>query len=192
VPPQRRTGPSWWRRNVWGLVALVPAFALALGPGVKDGYDEFWKAKPHQAISATADGWVNYAGARMRLTDLVRVTDLVDFDRKPVTLPDNMQAWRARIAFQAPDDSQLGGCRILLEDRSGRTFGSEPGELSRVKVPLSGCSRDTTTATSGPSPAQPGSFETVAYFVVPVGTQPVAVRITLLTELPSYALLTAY
>jgi hypothetical protein len=177
------SGGGWWRRNWWGLLVLVPALALAIVRQLPDAYDMYWKTQPREPVSAAAGQWVSFAGARMRLVELAEATDVVDFDRHPFTVGHGVRIWRARIAFDTQNPEAIGGCRIEAEDGTGRTFGANPSELSRAHVPYAGCSPDTDKA---PGPA----FEIVAYFVLPPGDRPVAVRITLLTRLPRYAHLT--
>jgi hypothetical protein len=174
---------GWWRRNWWGLLALLPALALAIVRQLPDAYDEYWKSQPRKPIGAAAGQWVSFAGARMRLTELAEAKDVVDYDRHPFTVGHGVRIWRARLAFDTPDPDAIGGCRIQAEDGTGRTFDTNPSELSGAHIPYAGCSPDTDKS---PGPA----FETVAYFVLPAGASPVAVRVTLLTQLPRYARLT--
>jgi hypothetical protein len=169
---------SWVRRNQWGLLALVPALVLALWSSAVDGYRLYWQSAPRTPVSGAPGGWVDYGGARLRLAELVPATDLVDFDGHPVTLPAGTKPWRARIAV----DPALAGCRLLLEDATGRTFGAGPAELERAQVPFASCA---------PDKASGGAFETVAYFVLPAGARPVAVRVAVANALPRYARLIA-
>jgi len=173
----------WWRRNWWGLLALVPALALAFYAPVKDARDQYWLSKPHEPVSAAADGWVSYAGARMRLVALVPATDVKDFSGKPVSLAGGAQIWRATIAFKAPDPTKIDGCELALESSDGATFEANPSELTRADVHYASCAPDTS--------AKPGlEYQAVAYFVVPRTTRPVAVWVILATKLPRYAWLT--
>src|SRR5215813_8570492 len=153
---------GWWRRNWWGLLALLPALAMAIGWQLPDVYDQYWKAQPRESVGAAAGQWVSFAGARMRLVELAEATDVVDYDHKPVTVGHGVRIWRARIAFETPNPDAIGGCRIQAEDGAGRTFDANPSELGEARIPYAGCSPDTDKS---PGP----TFETVAYFVMPAG-----------------------
>jgi hypothetical protein len=172
---------QWWRRNRWGLVALVPALALAFYAPVHDFYQRYWFDKPRQPLSAASGGWVDYAGARMRLVDLRDVThEVTDYDDKPFPLPAGVRIWRATLEFIAADSEKILGCRLAMESAAGSTFDANPNELSGADVRYAGC------APSGLG-TPPPQYQTVAYFVLPSSARPVAVRVTLETLLPGYA-----
>jgi hypothetical protein len=71
-------GRGWWRRNVWGLVVVLPAFAAMLYGSV---YDELgnWTARDPRPVAAAADGWTDFGGVRLRLVEIVPATDLKRF-----------------------------------------------------------------------------------------------------------------
>jgi hypothetical protein len=170
---------GWWRRNRWGLVFLVPALALALWPSVADGYPAYWNAKPREPVTASPGGWVDFAGARMRLVELAPATGLAGFDGKPVALPPGVKAWRARIAFDAgPGATGLAGCALKLADAAGHTYEAGPVELRKARTPFPTC---TAEKDAGPR------YETVAHFVTPPDARPVAVHLIVPTQLPRYA-----
>ena len=174
---------GWWRRNRWGLVALLPALLGASALDLGDGYDRFWNSQPRAPVGPGADGWVAFAGARVRLAALAPAEDLREYGGQPFAPPPGVRVWRAAIAFDgAAPGGALAGCRLLLEDAAGRTFDAGPTELRRARTPIAGC--------TPPSGAR-GPYETVAYFVTPAGARPVAVRVVLFTKLPAYARLTA-
>lgn len=180
-PPART--PGWWRRNRWGLLVLVPVLALALGPSVKDGYELYSRMDDHEPVSAGADGWVAFSGARIRLAELVEATNIPAYGSKPFQLPEGVRAWRATMTFEASNPKAVSSCKIELEDRDGRVFTANPVELSAARVPYAGCTPD--------DDAKKSSFQAVAYFVLPQSAKPAAVRITRATETPRYARLTA-
>src|SRR5262245_24141107 len=160
----------WWRRNWWGLLALVPALALAFYAPVKDAYDRYRSGEPHEPVSSVAGGWVSYADARMRLVALAPATDVKDYAGKPVSLAGGAEIWRATIAFVATDQAKIEGCELLLEASGGATFTMNPSELSGANVRYAGCTPDTLA-----TPAPGTEYQTVAYFVLPGAAQPVAV-----------------
>jgi hypothetical protein len=181
---ERGAAPTWLRRNRWGLLALVPALVLALWPSGCDGYARYRASRPREPVTASRGGWVTFAGARMRLVELVPAGDLADFGGRPVPLPEGTRAWRARIAFEAPRTAPVAGCRLTLEDTAGRTFEAGPAELQGARIPFAGCAPE---PADGASPA----FETVAHFLLPTAARPAAVRVTVATQLPRYARLIA-
>jgi hypothetical protein len=183
---------GWWRRNRWGLIALVPALAAAVAVPTYEAYEGYWKSRPREPIVAGDDGWVAFAGARLRLEELAPADDLVDSNRNPVTPPEGVKVWRVRIAFNAPDAESLAGCALTLEDDSGRTYGDAPRDLAMVTLLNARCTPpDTELATPSPGASAPSTYENVTYFATPSSARPVAVRVTLRGHLPAYARLTA-
>lgn len=178
-PVTLRSG--WWRRNWWGLVLLPVALAVALIPSVRDGYGPFWKNRPHLPSTGTPGGWVQLGGARMRVRELAVRTDLRGYGGRPVTLPDQVRAWRATIEFAAPRQDAVRGCAIALEARGGRTYSADPVELSDLDLPIAGC-----TAPDPPG-APPAAYQIVVFFVLPRVAAAAAVRISLPAQLPRYA-----
>jgi hypothetical protein len=177
-------------------VALLPVLAAAGGLHLDEGYDRYWKGQPHRAVSGDRGAWVIYAGARMRLIKVVPKLDVKDFAGKTVPIPRGIRVWRAQIAFQVPRPGSLAGCTLMLEDTAGRTFEAQPEELGQARLPFVGCAPDATSDTAsdartGTGSGQPSRFDTVVYFVMPVSARPAGVRVTLPTELPAYARLTA-
>jgi hypothetical protein len=181
--------PSWWRRNRWGLVALLPALAAAIGPGVREGYRHHRDAQPSAPIGAGADGWVVFAGAHMRLAEITPATELRDYRGRRYTPPSSLRVWRAEIVFDGTAREALAICRLLLEDAAGRTFDAGPAELRGLRIPLPGCTPQP-AGPDAPSRSNRADYATMAYFVTPASARPVAVRVMLTSLWPSYARLT--
>jgi hypothetical protein len=180
---------GWWRRNRWWLAALLPALVAAIGVDLHAAYRHNRTAQPSRPIAPGSDGWVQFAGARMRLAEIA-AADLQDYRGRPYAPPPAVRVWRAEIVFDgAAAGAALGSCRLLLEDDAGRTFDASPAELRGVRVPLAGCTRPSAPAT-GPSRAAGTEYTTTAHFVTPAAARPVAVRVLLTRELPRYARLT--
>jgi hypothetical protein len=175
--PSTPAARGWWRRNRWGLVALVPALVLALGPDLKDGYELVNRLEPRQAVTAGADGWAGLPGTRIRLVELATVT-VTGYGSRPFPLPDGVRAWRARLDFETTDPERVKGCQLSLEDRSGRLYGADPDELDGSRVRPGFC----TPEDDGTGPA----YEREVYFVMPESADPAAVRIVWATQLPRY------
>jgi hypothetical protein len=183
---------NWWRRNRWGLAALLPALAVALGPGVRDGYRHHRDAQASAPIGAGPgdDGWVVFAGAHMRLAELTPAGELRDYRGRRYTPPGSLRVWRAEIVFDGAARDRLAICRLLLEDAEGRTFDAGPAELRGLRIPLPGCTPQPSGADTRTPRANPAEYATMAYFVMPAAARPVAVRVMLSSLFPAYARLT--
>lgn len=175
---------QWWRRNRWGLVALVPALALAFYAPVHDFYDRYWFGKPREPLSAAAGGWVDYAGARMRLVGMRDMTnEVTDYDDKPFKLAAGVRVWSATLEFATSDPDRILGCQLSVESAAGSTFDANPSELLGADLRYAGCA-------PGGIGTPPPQYQTVAYFVLPSTARPVAVRVSMPTLLPRYVRLT--
>jgi len=174
-----RAAKGWWRRNLWGLIVLLPVLALALGPSVKDGLDLYNRMDAHEAVRAGSDGWVTYSGARMRLVDFGPATDLKTYEGTAFEPPGDTKVWRATIAFEAASKDTIKACNLTLEDTEGRLFSANPTEMAGTRTLYPSCTPDDDNA---PSP-----WEIVMYFVTPESARPEAVRISRGLELPRYA-----
>ncbi|MDQ7905358.1 hypothetical protein RB614_12565 [Phytohabitans sp. ZYX-F-186] len=177
-PPAGPKTRGWWRRNIWGLVALLPVLALALAPSVKDGLD-LYNRHPHEAVLPSADGWTSYSDARMRLVSFGPATDLKTYGGEPFQPPGKTKAWKATIEVEAADKESVIGCNLALEDAEGRLFGAKPDELSGARTPFPSCTPEDDEA---PSP-----WQVEMYFVTPDSARPAAVRVTSGLHLPHYA-----
>jgi hypothetical protein len=181
---------GWWRRNRWGLAALLPALVAAIGLDVRDGFRHHRDAQPSDPVAAGADGWVTLAGMRMRLAELAPVTQLEAYGGRRYAPPASLKAWRAEIVFDGPaPPGGLLGCRLFLEDDTGRTFDASPAELRGARIPIADCAPQAASAATPPRPGRP-EYTTLAYFVTPASARPVAVRLTLTGTLPRFARLT--
>ena len=186
---------GWWRRNLWGLLLVLPMLALGLAvPFWNEAYDRWFHLNPTLPVTGAKGAWADYAGGRIRLLELGPV-ELQDYSKKPFTVP-GTRIWRARTAFDTPTAETYGGCRVNAEDTDGRTFADRPPELSGAKVTSDfGCTPPLTfEASPGPSPSPSGgraTFENTYYFVLPASARAVAVRVFLGTKAPRFARLTA-
>ena len=176
---------NWWRRNRWGLIALVPVLATTVWLSWGDAYDRYWKRQPNEPVRAGSDGWVSFAGARMRLEGLGEGEHLTVFGGEKFTPPSGTAVWEARIAFDAPKPDDLGGCQIKLQDSAGTIYDASPVELSSVRV---GAERvGFASCTPDFDETAKTKYERAAYFLTPASIRPAAVRIILPTQNPRYA-----
>lgn len=172
APPPKQRG--WFRRNLLGLLTLVPLAAVLAGLGVYNGngYERFWKREPRVPVVAGAGSWLSYSDARIRLAELVPAPE--------VTAPGGVKVWRATIDFDVPKQESLYGCKLLLEDDKGRLYGAGPDELDGVRgLPIPSC--------TDLDNEKLNRYQTVAFFVTPADARPVALRIEQALSLPRYA-----
>ncbi|WP_460844946.1 hypothetical protein [Phytohabitans suffuscus] len=177
--PAAPKAKGWWRRNLWGLIVLLPVLALAVGPSAKDGLDVYNRRGPHEAVLPGGDGWVSYSGARMRLVDFGPATDLKTYGGDAFQPPGSTRAWKATVEFEAADKESVAACNLALEDGDGRLFSANPSELTGARTPFPSC---TPADDDAPSP-----WQVDMYFVTPESARPAAVRIARGLELPRYA-----
>lgn len=202
---------GWWRRNRWGLVGVIPAILLLFALSAEYLYEKTYKGKPRNPVPAGADSSFELSGTRLRLVDLGPATDLKAYDGKAFQPPPGVAIWRARIEFfivvpkdpnedlfpgldplpgetkppvdpDAPPETKLGGCEIVLEDTQGRLYDDDPTDLLRGARDTSsgGCMADW----DAPDPKH---YVTTIYFALPPDAEPVAVRVNDLLSLPDYA-----
>jgi hypothetical protein len=176
---------DWWRRNRWGLIGLVPAFAVAMAVPVHDQFGAFWDRVPRTAVAAAPSGWVSFDGARMRATALAPAIGLSG-DSGPITLPPTDAVWRATIDFRAPSSSALSDCDLRMVDSAGASYEANPAELTDLGLSVgpATCAPDDTTGT----PSQ--SWTEVVYFLAPSDVRAVSVRVLVPAKLPRFAQLT--
>lgn len=177
---------SWWRRNRWGLIALIPAIVAVLAVNYSQAHDHYWARKPRVAVAPDASGWAEYSGAKMRLVELAEATDVKDYGGKPVQIAGGVRIWRAVVEFRHPASVEITGCSFGLEDDQGRVYSEDPWELGDAKIELfATCAPDKDKV---PDPS--AGFRVEVFFVTAPGARAVAVRIQRPTSLPQYARLT--
>jgi hypothetical protein len=182
---------GWWRRNRWGLVAIVPAVLALLALSAESLYYTVYLREPRQPLPASADGSFDVRGTKVRLVDLSRATDLKQYDGTAFAVAPNVIIWRARIEFTLPpgtdpDDMnpavpRLGGCTITLQAADGRSFDDDPHSLLRgaADVNASGCF-------AGYDAPDPLRYVNAVYFALPPDAEPVSVNVSDALTLPRY------
>jgi hypothetical protein len=193
VPPRRvKTGSGWWRRNRWGVIALVPILAIALFQPVKQLNDDYNRLTAYRPVEAASDGWARYNGARIRLVELAPLIDLKSSNGEPYSPGPGVRAWRATVAFEATDPvGMLGACELVLEDEGGRRYKAGPFELIPARLPTVASIPNCVPPKEGNEPL-PTKYEILVYFIMPISAHPVALRVSVLTSLPDYARLPAF
>jgi hypothetical protein len=182
------SGSPWWRRNRWGIVAVVPLVAAAMWFSPDDSFQTLRDEHLEEVVRPGDDGWASYGGGRFRLTGFGRAELSAD-DGQPFRVR-GLTAWQATITIEAGADPEaLVGCRIELEDAAGRRYLDAPQALGSASAPGGGglYAADCTPPLdeSGENPL-PGPFETVAYFLLPESIDPVALRISQYVQTSAY------
>lgn len=183
----RGTGQRWWRRNWWGLAAVGPLLAATLVVGPDDSWQILRDEHTQQVARPGEDGWVSYAGVRLRLGEF-GPAELFDGEGEPFELP-GLAGWQATLVIEpAGDPDALLGCELALEDAAGRRYQDGPAALGSAHdangdgVYSSSCSLPYDAPQDGSQP-----FETTAYFLLPESLAPVALRVSHHTQDPDYA-----
>jgi hypothetical protein len=166
---------GWWRRNLWGLILLLPVTAGLVAFNADLLYNANIMAAPRDPAPVDAAGSAVLDDFEVSLESFESVADddlaLTDRD---ITLPASVQAWRAIVRFSGPEDD-LSLCDVSVIDDDDRPYPSSPSML-----PLGGygCNPDDFES---PSP-----FTATFYFVLPAQAHPQALQITWPPLLPRY------
>lgn len=172
---------GWWRRNLWGLLAL-PVLLLGL-PGLNAGllYERNVTLMPREPIPGTIGHPVQYADAQLRLVSLEQVEPTVEIVGRGHTLGPGLAIWRSVMAVEAHPESTISSAQIELEDAEGRRYRNAPSELHGLNsFSIIGLAPDTLDK------PRPNPYTSTSYFVLPEGIRPVALRITYDPELPRF------
>jgi hypothetical protein len=162
---------GWARRNVWGILALVPVTALMLGAYLDRGGSTLDSAaKAPGPVTADASGWASFANGRVRLVELAPAKDVRDTTGAFLRLADGVTGWRAVLEYDVPDQKPLAGCQLALIDSQERLFGTGAAELAGARVPDPGCTAEDLSL---------NRYQAFVFFVTPAGADPAAVRLGL-------------
>ncbi len=176
---------GWLRRNIWGLVLLLPALVGLGAVSWQELYYNYWMEEPRVSATAGSDGWYTLESNRIRLVSFAQA-ELETYSGRPFEPEGPVVIWRATIEFDAPKDSMIGGCQMDLEDDQGRHYAQGPtADVSGAADAVSaGCLSDVDLDDEA------ARFVNDSFFALPEGARPVAIRIWLATSLPGYVRLT--
>jgi hypothetical protein len=165
---------GWWRRNLWGLILVVPMTAGLFAINADGLYEANIRLKPRDPVPVDGGGTAVLDDLRVSLESFGSVSaDDPDLAEESVTLPGSVTAWRVVVTFDGPDD-QLSACSVGLVDERDRVYSSKSlGALGAV-----GCQPDEFDA--------PTPYQTTFYFLLPQQTRPQALQIYWLPLLPRY------
>jgi hypothetical protein len=157
---------GWWRRNAIALTALPivlgAVFVVAGRPLI-----DLWTADDLPARTAAIDEPFPWDTGTFELGEVHVAPDPLDDDGDPFEAPPGTVVWRTAWRASGPDEYVGSGCVVQLIDRTGRRFGADPAELSRLDT-ANGC---------GPGFGDdPTDYRFVRYFLLPAGAEPAAVR----------------
>jgi hypothetical protein len=165
---------GWWRRNVWGLILMLPLAAGLFAGNADLLYHANFLAKPRQPAPVDGTGTAVLDDFQVELESFESVReDDPDFVDRDISLPGSVQAWRAIVRFTGPEEVSL--CDVALVDESDRVYPAGP-----AMIPLGafGCNPDDFES---PSP-----YTSTFYFMLPAQARPQSLRITWDPLLPRY------
>jgi hypothetical protein len=169
---------GWWRRNVWGLVLVVPLATGLFALNADAIYDRNFASLPKRSAPVDGTGKAVLDDYAVRVVEVVQVdntaelTSLLSSTKAP--LPTTVKVWRAILSFGGPEDIS-SGCEVELLDGRGRAYISGPSELAAGR-----------TACYPDDSEQPSPFLTTAYFLLPTESRPAAIRVIWPSRLPRY------
>lgn len=140
---------SWWQRNRWALVALLPALALALVASSDRVSTYYWSADLHDARQGAQGAWlehrdrVNDVSGERPITLGVRLDGVHGTDTgwesiAPLTLPPGTRAVRVDLTLRADPDEPLRTCLLAVRDAAGTRYDYD-GAAAGGTQPASPC-----------------------------------------------------
>ena len=93
---------GWWRRNLWGLIAVLPLAAAVLGVNAGLLIERNLTQVPRQPIIVAMGQPVEFADADVRLVSLTAVEPSVGVVGRGNTLPAGLTIWQAVMMQPAP------------------------------------------------------------------------------------------
>jgi hypothetical protein len=180
------TGKRWWRRNWWGITAVVPLLVAVVVVSPSGAYEALRdQYAEEEVVRPGGDGWASYGGVRLRLTGF-GPAELWDDEEQPFRVP-GLTAWQATLTMEIGDDPEaLLGCKLELEDTAGQRYMDAPQVLGSANdadgsgLYAANCTRPYDEEDEN------GPFEMVGYFLLPESTEPVALRVSHHTQDAAY------
>ena len=181
---------TWWRRNRWALLALLPALALALLASSDRVSAYYWSADLHDPRPGAQGTWVEHrdrvqdvSGERpidiaVRL-DGVATTDAAWESSSDLVLPPGTRAVRVDLTLRAAPDDPVRVCTLAVRDAAGTRYDYDWSAAGGTQ-PSSPCVPPDTPgpwpetagldADSG-EPARPGEWSVAPVVVVPADVE---------------------
>jgi hypothetical protein len=171
---------GWWRRNVWGLVLVLPLTAGLFALNRNIIYARNFGNTPLVAAPVDGTGKAVLDEYAVRVVEAVPVPsdqrDVVEAGRPP--LPSTVRPWRVILSIAGPPDSFVGNCQAELVTADGLAYKASPDELAFTHHSIIHCNPDDSR--------QPSPYVTTLYMLLPADQEPVGVRIIWAPQLPRY------
>jgi hypothetical protein len=173
---------GWWRRNIWGLVLLLPLVLGLFASNLSTAYDRHYRSQAKEPVPVDGTGQAVLDDYALRVIELAPVENELDVDRLvgfgQEAPPSSTRVWRAIVSVDAPRDenSTVSVCKSWLVDEAGRRYTNNPDELGRAPHVFGECSPD--------DDDQPSPYATTMVFLLPAEARPAALVITWLDRLP--------
>ncbi|MFV0462847.1 MAG: hypothetical protein ACK5MP_06605 [Nostocoides sp.] len=186
---------TWWRRNRWGVILVLPALALAVIASAYRLQLFWWDYAPHQATPGLlgqpvtfrehedSDRYPYDLDLTMTVTQVARV-ERPEGTIRPWTWPTPSGAgwWRVDLHMVVDPTTPLAGCQLRLVDAGGAWTSYEntfPG--AQNTLPSLPCAPQGTPGPWSASPAdlaeaakepRPASYDVPVYFLTAADFQP--------------------
>lgn len=181
---------TWWRRNRWALLALLPALALALLASSDRVSALYWSADLHDAHRGAQGEWVEH---RDRIAELgqerpialaVRLDGVSETDTgwessSPLALPPGARAVRIDLSLRAAPTEPVLTCQLAVRDADGTRYDYDYDTAGALQ-PASPCVPpdatgpapwDVDATTDEGEPARPQEWRVAPVVVVPEGVE---------------------
>ncbi len=180
---------SWWRRNRWALIALLPALALALLASSDRVSALYWTDGLHDARHGAQGEWVEHRdgvpepGGERPITMAVRLDGVAETDEgwessSMLTLPPGAHGVRVDLTLRAAPDEPLITCQLAVRDADGTRYdydsfaagGTQPSSPC-VPPDAPGPWPERTGLTDTAEPPRPQEWSVAPVVVVPDGVE---------------------
>jgi hypothetical protein len=139
---------GWLRRNVWGVVLVVPLAAGLFATNLSTAYERNYSKQAKQQVPVDGTGLAVLDDYRVRVMEFapvdneLEITKLVGFGQD--VPQERVRIWRALVSIDAPrdDHSTVSICDSWLEDEAGRRYAKNPGELRGAPHIFGACDPD--------------------------------------------------
>ena len=173
---------GWWRRNIWGLLLIVPLIAGTFAFGIDEAYKYNYTMLPKEPVPIDGTGRAVLDDYAARLIEVKHVETEAELKRVERfgqdRLPSNVSVWRGILSIEAPEDSFVTLCDSWLVDGQGRRYRNAPSELGGDSRSFAACGPD--------DEKQPAPYTVTFYFLLPSGVRPTALLITWDPQLPRF------
>jgi hypothetical protein len=173
---------GWWRRNVWGLLLVVPLAAGLFVSNAGEFYRRNYTHLPKEPVAVDGTGRAAIDDRAVRVVEITSVDGPEDIERLVgfgPDLPSGVRIWRVIVALEGTDKDRVSDCEATLLDADGRAWEPDPAELhGTFKNSIFMCWPD--------DDEQPSPYLSTMYFLLPAEARPATLRIFWDDRLPRY------